>query len=405
VVLESKLRDRVPKGGRIALGLGSRGLSCRVEMARAAVDALKELGYRPFVVAAMGSHGGATREGQRELLTRYGFTTESLGVEIRTDMETVVLGTNPIGLPIHFDRNAYEADGIVLLNRVKPHTDFQGAHESGILKMLTIGLGRDIGAEQVHRLGIRGMKEILPAVGRILVEKTPFALGIAVIENAADLPAEIAGLEPENIFEREPVLLARARDLMARLPFDQIDILIVGELGKDYSGAGMDPNVLGRLMIETQPDFERPVITRLAVLDVSAASKGNIVGIGFADLTTERLIAAMNPVDFRKNILTSCFLERSRLPLAFRTDREVFATAIATCWRVDPLEARMVIIPNTLELSTLWVSEAFEGEVEANHRLARETEYGPIPFGEDDRLEQEKLFPNSLRARLGPDDH
>jgi hypothetical protein len=399
VILESRIRERVKPGGRVAVGCGSRGITAIPAVARAAVDALKELGFRPFIVAAMGSHGGATAEGQRALLAGYEITPETMGVEVRTDMDTVVVGKSPVGLPVYFDKNAYEADGIVLLNRVKPHTDFHGAHESGVLKMLVIGLGKREGAAQVHKLGLRGMKEVLPAVGKILVENTPFALGVAIIENAEDVPAEIVAVEPESIFEVEPKLLDRARDLMGRLPFDQIDVLVVGELGKNYSGSGMDPNVIGRLMIETQADFDRPRVTRLAVLDVSDESHGNIVGIGFADLTTERLVSRMDLEPFRINVLTACMLERARIPITLPTDRDVFAAALDTCWRIEPAEARMVLIPNTLEVNSLWVSPALEADVTANPHLAFEGTYESIPFSPDGTLDQERLFPESVRGR------
>jgi hypothetical protein len=401
LILESRVRDRIPEGGAVAVGVGSRGVSGIAEMARAAIDALKELRYRPFVVAAMGTHGGATADGQRALLAGYGVTSQTMGVPVKTDMETVVLGTNPAGLPIYFDRNASQADGIVLLNRVKPHTDFHAAHESGVLKMLVIGLGKREGASQVHRLGLRGVKEILPAVGKFLVQNTKFALGLAVLENAQDVPAEIVGLEPETIFDLEPKLLERARGLMARLPFNQIDVLIVGELGKNYSGAGMDPNVIGRLMVETQGDLERPVVTRLAVLDVSDESHGNIVGVGFADLTTERLVSRMDPEPFRINVLTSCFLERARIPITLRSDRDVFETALETCWRIDPAQARMVVIPNTLQLDTLWVTPALLEEARSNPLLNVDTGQVPIPFSSDGTLDQAALFPDSIRARRG----
>ena len=380
LIRTSRLGERVAKGGSIAVGIGSRGVSGIALVARTTVDTLREMGYKPFIVAAMGSHGGATAAGQRELLAGYGVTTESMGVPVKTDMETVVLGTNPVGLPIYFDKNAYHADGIVLVNRVKPHTDFRSTHESGVLKMLVIGLGKRDGASQVHKLGVRGLREVLPAVGRFLVENTRFALGLAIVENAEDLPAEIAALEPETIFDKEPVLLERARGLMGRLPFDQIDVLVVGELGKNYSGAGMDPNVIGRLLIETQPDFERPLITRLAVLDVSDESHGNIVGVGFADLTTERLVSKLDPESFRINVITSCCLERARIPITLATDREVIETALDTCWRIDPSQARVVVIPNTLELKTLWVSAPLEDEVRSHPHLSIETDYLPIPL-------------------------
>jgi Lactate racemase N-terminal domain len=401
LIRESRIRERVAAGGTIAVGVGSRGVHAIDLMARTIVESLSELGYRPFIVAAMGSHGGATADGQRELLAGYGVTARAMGVAVKTDMETVVLGTNPVGLPIYFDKNAYEADGIVLVNRVKPHTDFHATHESGVLKMLVIGLGKRDGASQVHKLGVRGLSEVLPAVGRFLVKNTRFALGVAVVENAEDVPAEIVALEPETIFEVEPVLLNRARHLMGRLPFDQIDLLVVGELGKNYSGAGMDPNVIGRLFIETQPDFDRPVVTRLVVLDVSDESHGNIVGVGFADLTTERLVSKLDPQSFRINTLTSCCLQRSRIPLTLPTDRDVIEAALATCWRIDPALARVVVIPNTLELKNLWVSRQLEDEVRAHPNLTRETDFLPMPFGGEGSLDQTALFPESVCGRRG----
>jgi hypothetical protein len=395
----SRLRERVPHGGSIAVGIGSRGVHDIALIARTIVVTLGEMGYKPFIVAAMGSHGGATADGQRALLADYGITSDSMGVPVRTDMDTIVVGTSPAGLPIYFDTNAYQADGIVLANRVKPHTDFRGAHESGVLKMLVIGLGKREGASQIHKFGLRGMHELLPAVGRFLVEQTRFALGLAIIENADDLPAEIVAIEPESIFEIEPVLLNRARALMARLPFDQIDVLVVGEIGKNYSGAGMDPNVIGRLMVETQPDFERPAITRLAVLDVSDESHGNIVGVGFADLTTERLISKIDQHAFRTNVLTACFLERARIPITLPTDLDVIHAALETCWRIEPEIPRVVVVPNTLELKTLWVSAPFEDEIRRHPHLERESPFLPMPFLPDGSLDQERLFPESIRAR------
>ncbi len=401
VIMGSRLRERVTPGGTVAVGIGSRGVHAIDLIARTIVDTLRELGYKPFVVAAMGSHGGATPDGQRELLAGYGVTEAAMGVPVKTDMETVVLGTNPVGLPIYFDKNAYQANGIVLANRIKPHTDFHATHESGVLKMLVIGLGKRDGASQVHKLGVRGLREVLPAVGQFLVKNTPFALGVGIVENAEDVPAEIVALEPETIFDAEPALLERARGLMGRLPFDQIDVLVVGELGKNYSGAGMDPNVIGRLFVETQRDFDRPVITRLVVLDVSDESHGNIVGIGFADLTTDRLVARMDPQSFRINTLTSCCLQRSRIPLTLPNDREVIAAALETCWRIDPAEARVVVIPNTLEVNQLWVSKPLEAEVKAHPHVKRESDFMPLPFLADGTLDQAAMFPESVRGRRG----
>lgn len=399
LILDSKIRERVPAGGRIAVGVGSRGIHCIATVARATVDALKELGYQPFIKAAMGSHGGATADGQRELLAGYGITPEKMGVDLLTGMETLVVGTSPIGLPIYFDQDAHAADGIVCLNRIKPHTDFRADFESGVLKMMVIGFGKQRGAEQIHKLGLRGMKEVLPAVGKFLLENTKFALGLAILENVDDEPAEIVALEPDQVLSTEPKLLNRVRELMGRLPFDQIDVLVVGEIGKNYSGAGMDPNVIGRLMVETQPDFERPLVTRLAVLDVSDESHGNIVGIGFADLATHRIVEKMDPVPFRINVITSCFLERARIPITLPTDREVLDQSVQTSWRLTPDQVRMVIIPNSLELNTIYVSEAMKADVESNAELSFEGGFSEIPIDAAGFVEQEKLFPNSVRGR------
>ncbi len=398
-VVASGIVSRVPAGGSVAVTVGSRGIADLVVIVRAVVDALRSLGFRPFVVAAMGSHGGGTAEGQRELLAELGVTESSVGCPVRCEMDTVVLGTNAFGLPIHFDRNAFDADGIVLLNRIKPHTSFTGDYESGLLKMLAIGLGKREGAAQVHKLGLPGLVQLLPEVGAFLLRRTPVALGLAIVENAHDRPARIVAVEPEEILEVEPTLLAEARSLMPGLPFADLDVLIVGELGKNYSGTGMDPNVIGRLRVETTRDHPSPVVTRLAVLDVSEESRGNALGIGFADLTTERLVRAIDPTPVRVNSFTSNFLARARVPLAMPTDREVIAACLDTCWRIDPAEARVALIPNTLELTTLWVTRPLAAEVDALPGLAFEGDFLPIPFDDRGNLDQVGLFPESLRSR------
>ena len=398
-IRSSRIASRVKPGASIALTVGSRGIAGIGPIARAAVEALKGLNLHPFVIAAMGSHGGGSAQGQRALLAELGVTEDSVGCPIRSEMETEVIGTNSFGLPIHFDRNALAADGIVLLNRIKPHTSFTGRYESGLLKMLTIGLGKHKGAEQVHKLGLPGLKTLLPEVGAFLLEKTPVVFGVALLENAEERTGRVVGVEPEELLEVEPRLLDEARTLMARLPFDQIDVLLVGELGKNYSGTGLDPNVIGRQRIETMPDLPRPVVTRLAVLDLSTETKGNATGIGLADLTTERLVAAIDPKPMRVNCMTSNFLTRARVPLSLPTDRDVVAACLETCWRIDPAEARMVIIPNTLELAHLWVTPPMAGEVEANPHLVFESDFEEIPFAVDGRLDQESLFPESVRGR------
>jgi len=398
-IRSSRIGARIPPGGSVALTVGSRGIAGIGPIVRSAVEALASLGFRPFVVAAMGSHGGGSAEGQRALLAELGVTEGSVGCPIRSEMGTAIIGTNSFGLPIHFDRNALAADGIVLLNRIKPHTSFTGRYESGLLKMLTIGLGKHQGAEQVHKLGLPGLRVLLPEVGASLLERTPVALGIALLENAEERTARVVGVEPEELLEVEPRLLDEARTLMARLPFDQIDVLLVGELGKNYSGTGLDPNVIGRQRVETMPDLPRPVVTRLAVLDLSTETKGNATGIGLADLTSDRLVAAIDPVPMRVNCMTSNFLTRARIPLSLPTDRDVIAASLETCWRSDPAEARMVLIPNTLELAHLWITEPLAAEVQANPNLIFESDFEEIPFMVDGTLDQESLFPASVRGR------
>ncbi|QDV34794.1 lactate racemase domain-containing protein [Tautonia plasticadhaerens] len=395
----SHLASRVPKGGRVAVTVGSRGIVGIDRIAKAAVSAVRGLGFEPFVVAAMGSHGKGTAEGQRALLAELGVTERSVGCPIRSEMDTVVLGSNSFGLPVHFDRNAFDADGILLLNRVKPHTSFTGRYESGLLKMLAIGLGKQQGAAQVHKLGLPGLRVLLPEVGALLLRKTPVALGVALLENAEERTARVEAVEPEDLLEAEPRLLDEARLMMGRLPFDQIDILIVGELGKNYSGTGMDPNVIGRQRVETMPDLPRPVVTRLAVLDLSPETKGNATGVGLADLTTDRLVRAIDPEPMRVNCFTSNFLTRARVPLALSTDRDVVAMCLQTCWKVDQSLARLVAVPNTLELASIAVSPALSAEVEADPALRFESDFRPMPFRPDGSLDQQALFPESVRAR------
>ena len=399
-IRSSRIAGRIKPGGTVALTVGSRGIAGIDQIAKAAIDTLKSVGLDPFVVAAMGSHGGGTAEGQRALLAESGVTEAALGCPIRCEMETVTLGTNGFGLPIPFDRNAHAADGIVLLNRIKPHTSFTGRYESGLLKMLTIGLGKREGATQVHKLGLPGLKRMIPEVGAFLLANTKVAFGVALLENADEKTARVVGVEPEEMLDVEPLLLDEARTLMGRLPFDQIDVLLIGELGKNYSGTGLDPNVIGRQRVETMPDLPRPVVTRLAVLDLAPESKGNANGIGLADLTTDRFVAAIDPIPTRVNSITSNFLTRARVPLSLPTDRDVLDACLDTCWRLDPADnTRMVFIPNTLELAHLWVTPALANEVEADPGLRFETDFRPIPLGDDGSIDQEALFPDSVRGR------
>jgi hypothetical protein len=396
--LDSTLPKQIKRGARVAVACGSRGIANLQTLVRATLDALKDMGAQPFIVAAMGSHGGGTPQGQRELLGEYGISEQALGVPVKTDMTTVDLGKNSWGQPVYWDKNAFEADAVVTVSRVKAHTDFRGKFESGILKMLVIGLGKRDGAAALHRVGIRGLRELMPESGKLILQKTRFLAGLAVLENAREETAHLQVVERDALFDVEPRLLEQAKDLMGRLPFHQLDLLVIGEIGKNYSGAGIDPNVVGRLLVEGEPEFETPKITRICALELSPESHGNGTGVGIADLTTDRMLKAIDPVPFRLNNLTACFLRRSQLPFSFPTDRECIETGIATCWQPDPKALRMAIIPNTLEVAELWVSPPLTKEASTNRHL-QVGEARPVPFDAASNLEQEKLFPHSVRAR------
>jgi hypothetical protein len=395
----SRLASRLRPGAKVAVAVGSRGIANLATMVRATLDHVRGLGADPFVVAAMGSHGGATAEGQRQLLAEYGVSEGALGVPVKTDMTTVRIGTNSWGEPVFWDKNALAVDAVVTISRVKPHTDFRGNFESGVTKMLVIGLGKRDGASQHHRWGVRGLRDMLPETAKVILEKTPFVAGLAVLENAREQTGRLQVVEREELLKVEPGLLQEARGLMGRLPFDQLDMLVIGEIGKNYSGAGIDPNVVGRLLMETQAEPERPKITRICALDLSPESHGNGTGCGIADLATERLLAAIDPVPFRMNNLTACFLRRSQLPFAFPDDRACLVAGLETCWQPNAAAVRMAMIPNTLEVSDLWVSPALLEDAKKDPHLEITGPARALPFDATGNLVQEMLFPHSVRGR------
>lgn len=398
-LLDSQLPKRLAPGARVAVGVGSRGINRLEEITRAVITTLKELQAQPFIVAAMGSHGGATPAGQRDLLASYGITEENLGVPVRTEMDTVHLGQNSWGEPVYWDRHAFEADAVVTVSRIKPHTDFTGSYESGIVKMLVIGLGKREGAATHHQYGVRGLRDMIPASAEVILGKTKFLLGLGIVENALDQPALIEAVDLEDLFVTEPKLLKQARNLMPRLPFTELDLLVVGELGKNFSGTGMDVHVIGRHFVEGEPDLWQPRITRLCVLDVSAESHGNAVGLGLADLTTRQALARRDERITDLNYLTSCFLLRAKTPIALETDAACVAMGIKTCWQPRRERLRMAVIPNTLELEQLWVTAPLRQEAEQYPHLELGERGLPLPFAPDGALRQEELFPHSVRTR------
>ena len=401
VILESPLAQRIKPGMSIAVGCGSRGIRNYLTIAKATVDALKELGAKPFVVAAMGSHGGATKEGQAELLASYHIDEAHLRVPIVTDMESKQIGTNSWNEPVYWDANALRADGVLLVARVKPHTDFRAAIESGVLKMAVIGLGKREGASQHHSWGTRGLRDMMPESFKVIAEKTPLMGGLAILENAQEETAHLEVLAADEVLAKEPPLLIQAREMMGRLPFDAIDVLIVGECGKNYSGAGIDPNVVGRMLIEASPEAETniPRVTRMACLDLSPESHGNGTGLGIADLTTQRALASIDPGPFRMNNLTARFLWRSKLPLGFDSDRECIQAAIDSCWNPIQDQLKVCVIPNSLEVNEMWLSPALAQTVTGTPHIEVVGKEQPFPFDGAGNLKQTQLFPHCVRAR------
>ena len=346
------------RGRRVAVTAGSRGIRGIAAILGRVVQGLKSRGADPVVVAAMGSHGGATAEGQRKLLAHLGITEESVGVPIRTDMDVIEVGRTPGGLTVYCDRQAAACDGILVVNRIKPHTGFAEPIGSGLLKMLAVGLGKVPAAAQIHRQGPARMAEAIEEIAGVLLGSGKVLGGLAIIENAYDETADIVAVRPGEMVARERELFQRAKALMPRLPVEDIDLLIVDEMGKNHSGTGMDVNIIGRWRLPGMPEPASPRVTRIAVLRLSSESEGNAQGVGLADVVTRRLVDAIDPVHTYTNTITSTFLERGFIPVTMPTDRDAIGAALASLALPDPARARIVRIRNTLRLDQLWVSEA-----------------------------------------------
>jgi hypothetical protein len=383
------LRGRISPGMSVALTAGSRGIHDKPEVLRATGAWLRSLGAEPFVVPAMGSHGGATAEGQVEMLRSLHVTEDSVDLPIRATMDTVELGRLRDGPVVHLDANAARADGIIAINRVKAHTDFQGEVESGLAKILAIGLGKQRGAEGIHRFGPRNLAVWVPRVARRILDSGAVLGGLAIVENAFDRAAGITLLEPDDIGgPGESRLLEQAKALMAGIPFDDLDVAVVDVMGKDISGAGMDTNVIGRMMIRGSQEFERPRIANIAVLDVTDSSHGNAIGVGLADFIPFRILEKIDLRSAYVNAMTSGLggPQRGQIPMAMPTDRSAVAAALLTCGRADLERARVVRVRSTLDLEHLLVSESLSEQVETDDRLSVSGEPVQMAFGDDGRI-------------------
>jgi hypothetical protein len=392
------LRPRLKRGGRVAVTGGSRGVVNIATILRATCDSLKELGAKPFIVPAMGSHGGATAEGQLQVLARYGVTPESMDVPILSSMETVEIGRMSWGLPVLVDRHAYEADHIVLVNRVKPHTNFRCHVESGLLKMLVIGLGKHQGALLAHRAAVDiGLDRMVPEVGRFSLAKLSILFGLGTVENARHQTALLRAMLPDELEQIEAQMLQEAWRLLGRIPFDFLHLLIVDEIGKEISGTGMDPNVIGRMYFFPNEEPKSPRYIRILVRDLTAKTAGNAVGMGLADFGTRRLANKVNFHYTYTNALTGLSPMRSKLPIIFETDRQAIEGALKTIGLTEPPDAKVARIRNTLAVEYLEASDALLPEIKERSDL--EIVDGPWEFRfseTGDLADEVTVFPEHL---------
>jgi hypothetical protein len=372
------LRGRLSPGARVAVAVGSRGIDRIDEVTRVIVTELRKTGAAPFIVPAMGSHGGATAEGQREVLAKLGIREETVGAPIRSSMEVVRVDTLPNGLPVYADRAAAEADAIVVINRIKPHTAFRAKIESGLMKMISIGLGKQKGAEACHRLGFGQMAENIVDMGRVLISRLPIVFGVALVENAYDQLCHVEVVLSEQIETREPTLLEMAKSRMPRLLFPDLDVLVIDRIGKNISGDGMDPNITGRY--PTPYAQGGPRVNKMVVLDLTSETGGNANGVGTADFTTQRLVDRMDHIATYANGLTSTVVAPTKIPTTLPNDRLAVQAAVKTCNILDPYRVKLVRIRDTLHLGEIRISETLLPEAEQHPDVEVLSQPEPMQF-------------------------
>lgn len=383
------VRKNIKPGMSIAITCGSRGITNIATIIKAIVDYVKAQGGKPFIFPAMGSHGGATVQGQLNILESYHVTEETMGCPIRATMEAVYLGDTVEGSPVYQDRYAHEADGVILCGRIKAHTSFQGAYESGLLKMSVIGMGKQHGAESVHESGFQNMGRVLPQFAQVVFDHTNIVAGIGILENAYEQTCRIVALNADEIWEQEPLLLREANDSMGRLWIEKTDVLVIDRLGKNISGDGMDPNVTGTFGSpgRTRGTEPGPIqAQRTVVLDLTDESHGNMNGLGMADVTTKRLVDKIDVDITYPNAVTSTLVNMVKIPIFAHSDAHAIKLALRTCNMIDKKHPRIVRIENSLALEHIWVSEILADEVLQSPHMELEGEPEPWPFNEDGNL-------------------
>ncbi len=376
----------VTPGMEIGITVGSRGIQNIQTIIRSVIEEVRSRGGKPFILTAMGSHGGATAEGQRKVLEKYGFTQESMGVAIKATMDVVELGTLDKGLKVYFDKIAYESDGIIAVNRVKVHTGFKSTIESGLHKMLAVGLGNHKGASLVHALGVKGLRDYMVEFAGVILEKAPLLCGIGILENAYDETCRITAAAPKDFKTVDMGLLRECKEILPKLPVDNIDVLIVQEMGKNISGTGMDTNIVGGILEYDPAEYTPPNIKRILLLDLTDETNGNALGIGRADLITKKVRDKLDLHATYTNTITATFLERAKIPMTLDTEKAAFDVALKTIWNLPGTSPRVVLIRNTLKLDEAYVSEPIWEEIKTRSDIRPLGDWEPIEFDDEGSL-------------------
>ena len=384
-LIDKNIKDKIKQGMKIAITGGSRGISSYKELMKTIVSFVKKCGATPFIVPSMGSHGGGTSEGQENMLKKLGITKESVGCEIISSMDVVEVGRTSKDLPVYIDKNAANADGIILLNRVKLHTSFRGKYESGLIKMMAIGLAKRKGADMTHFLRYENMAENLVEVGKIALNNLNIICGVASIENGYNEVADLFVLNKDEILKEEPKILEKSKRLMPRIYLDDIDVLIINEIGKNISGTGVDTNIVGRF--HTNAASGGPNTVKLGFLDISEKSGGNGNGMGLADFVSKKFFRKIDFESTYINAITSTEPNSVKLPLVLDNDKYVFQGCVKLCGVKNIQDIKLVIINNTKELDEIYMSKsAFENAVDKS-KVKKESELFDIPFDEEGNLD------------------
>lgn len=381
---KEEIYSRIKPGMKIAITASSRGIANADIIMKSIVDFIKEKQAYPFIVPAMGSHGGATADGQKKILKDYGISEETMGCPIYSSMETVKIGTNEEGVEVYIDKYAAEADGIIINCRIKPHTLFRGKYESGIMKMMAIGLGKQYGAEICHSAGVENLAKNVSLFGKCILKNAPILFAVATVDNAYEQTYKLWVVPSEKIEEEEPKILSQAFKQMARILIDSCDVLIVDEIGKNFSGDGMDPNVTGTFA--TQYANGGIKAQKVAVLDISEYSHGNGLGIGYANATTQKLVDKLDLEAMYLNSITSTVLQGIAIPMVMKNDKEAIQVCLKTCTNINRNNPRIVRISNTLELERIWLSEAYLQEIQKRDNIRIETKVEDLEFTNEGNL-------------------